>query len=352
MTTATPTPAALGYRMPAEWEPHAATWLAWPHKEESWPGNFAPIPAVWGEIVRALEAHERVNILVNDAAAGNRVRALLREAGISERNTSLCEIPTNDAWMRDHGPTFITRRHELAAVKWRYNAWGGKYPPWDLDDAVAEQVAAKVGVPVFHPGIILEGGSIDVNGKGTVLTTEACLLNRNRNPQLNREQIEALLRDYLGVRHVLWLGDGIVGDDTDGHIDDLARFVNATTVVTVIEEDRRDDNYERLQANHERLRRMTDQDGRALRVLTLPMPRPVFCDGQRLPASYANFYVANGVVVVPTFNDPNDAVALGTLQDAFPQRRIIGIHATEMVWGLGAIHCVTQQQPSCERVRE
>ncbi len=346
MVTAAATPAARGYRMPAEWEPHAATWLAWPHKEASWPGNFAPIPAVWVEIVRALEAQEQVNVLVNDAAAAGRVRALLRAAGVSDNNVSLHEIPTNDAWVRDHGPTFVTGAGHLAAVKWRYNAWGGKYPPWDLDDAVAVHIAERLAVPVFHPGIILEGGSIDVNGRGTVLTTEACLLNPNRNPRLSREQIETFLCDYLGVRHVLWLGDGIVGDDTDGHIDDLARFVGATTVVTVLEDDPQDENYQRLRANYERLQRMTDQDGRPLRVLTLPMPRPVLYDGQRLPASYANFYIANGAVLVPTFNDPHDAAALNTLQGVFPHRRVVGIHATAMVWGLGAIHCVTQQQPS------
>jgi len=345
-------PADLNYRMPAEWEPHAGTWLAWPHKEESWPGNFAPIPAVWAEIVRALEPSEHVNILVNDATAGNTVRKLLGAAGIPQRNVTLHAIPTNDAWVRDHGPTFLTRRAakhtDVAAVKWCFNAWGGKYPPWDRDEAVAEQVAARVGAPVFRPGIILEGGSIDVNGRGTLLTTEACLLNPNRNPHLTQTQIEQHLRDYLGVSHVLWLGEGIVGDDTDGHIDDLARFVDASTVVTVLEGDSHDENFARLQANHERLHRMTDQDGRTLRIVTLPMPRPVVYEGQRLPASYANFYIANAAVLVPTFNDPNDAVALQTLQRLFPQRHVVGIHATQMVWGLGAVHCVTQQQPAAD----
>jgi agmatine deiminase len=339
-------PAALGFRMPAEWEPHAATWLAWPHKENSWPGNFAPIPAVWVEIVRALAPDERVNILVNDSAAAAGVCDLLRAAGVPGRTVSLYEIPTDDAWIRDAGPIFITRRTEIAAVKWRYNAWGGKYPPWDLDDAVAEKICAASAVPVFRPGIVLEGGSIDVNGQGTLLTTEACLLNHNRNPHLRREEIEQYLRDYLGVRHILWLGQGIVGDDTDGHIDDLARFVDASTVVTVLETNSHDENFEALHANYERLCRMTDQDGNELRVITLPMPAPVFYRDQRLPASYANFYIGNGVVLVPTFNDPNDAVALQTLQNLFPQRRVAGIDATEMVWGLGAIHCVTQQQPA------
>jgi agmatine deiminase len=334
--------------MPAEWEPHAATWLAWPHKEDSWPGNFAPIPAVWVEIVRALAPSERVNILVDHAAAAAGVRDLLRAGVVSDRGVSLCEIPTDDAWIRDYGPLFITRHTEFAAVKWSYNAWGGKYPPWDLDDAVTEKICTSFGVPVFRPGIVLEGGSIDVNGQGTLLTTEACLLNPNRNPHLGRDEIERYLRDYLGAPHILWLGQGIAGDDTDGHIDDLARFVNPTTVVTVVETNPRDENFEALQANYQRLLAMTDQDGRPLRVITLPMPRAISYKGQRLPASYANFYIANGVVLLPTFDDPNDAVALQTLQRLFPQRRVVGIHAAEMLWGLGAIHCVTQQQPAAQ----
>ncbi len=336
--------------MPAEWEPHAATWLAWPHKEASWPGNFEPIPAIWVEMVRALAPHERVNILVNDDAMAAAVRARLRTGGVPLDHVSLHHIRTDDAWARDHGPTFVTRevdgRRELAVVDWRYNAWGGKYPPWENDDAVPKQIAARLGIRRFEPGIVLEGGSIDVNGRGTLLTTEACLLNPNRNPHLNRAQIEQYLRDYLGVRHILWLGDGIVGDDTDGHIDDLTRFVDPRTVLTVLEEDAGDENYDRLRANLERLQGMTDQDGRALRVVTLPMPEPVYYEAQRLPASYANFYIANGVVLVPAFNDRHDAAALHTLQEVFPTRRVVGINAREMVWGLGAFHCVTQQQPA------
>jgi agmatine deiminase len=344
------TPASLGFRMPAEWEPHAATWLAWPHKHESWPGNFGPIPQVWVEMVRALVPAEHVNILVNDADAAAGVRAILRGAQIADSHVTLHVVRTDDAWARDHGPTFITRRAhgrtELAVVDWLYNAWGGKYPPWDHDDAVPRHIAARLGVQRFQPGIVLEGGSIDVNGRGTLLTTEACLLNPNRNPHLSREQIEQHLRDYLGVRTILWLGDGIVGDDTDGHIDDLARFVDPGTVIVVLESDRRDENYERLRANYERLRHMTDQDGNALRVVTLPMPAPIFYEEQRLPASYANFYIANGVVLVPVFDDPNDPVALRTLAELFPDRRVVGIGARELVWGLGAFHCVTQQQPA------
>jgi agmatine deiminase len=344
------TPAALGFRMPAEWELHAATWLAWPHKEASWPGNFKPIPAIWTEMVRALATYERVNILANDDATAVAVREQLRAGAVPLENVALHQIRTDDAWARDHGPTFVIRevdgRRELAAIDWIYNAWGGKYPPWEHDNAVPQQVAARLGIRRFEPGIVLEGGSIDVNGCGTLLTTEACLLNPNRNPHLSRGQIEQYLRDYLGVRHILWLGDGIVGDDTDGHIDDLTRFVDPHTVVTVLEENRRDENYDRLRANHERLQHMTDQDGRLLRVVTLPMPAPVYYEEQRLPASYANFYIANGVVLVPVFNDPHDAAALRTLQELFPQRRVTGINAREMVWGLGAFHCVTQQQPA------
>ena len=349
MPSASPTPASLGFRMPAEWEPHAATWLSWPHKEASWPGYFEPIPAIWVAMTRALVPHERVNILVNDATMRRAVGDQLRAAGVPLDRITVHEIRTDDAWARDHGPTFVTRsaggRTELAAVDWIYNAWGGKYPPWDNDNAVPQQIATQIGIRRFEPGIVLEGGSIDVNGRGTLLTTEACLLNPNRNPELAREQIEQYLRDYLGVRHILWLGDGIVGDDTDGHIDDLARFVDPLTVVTVLETDPHDENYDRLQANYARLRTMTDQDGRPLRIVTLPMPAPVYCEDQRLPASYANFYIANGVVLVPVFDDPNDAPALEILQGLFPSRRVVGIEAREMVWGLGACHCVTQQEP-------
>ena len=344
------TPSALGFRMPAEWEPHAATWLSWPHKEASWPGNFAPIPGIWVEMVRALAPAEHVNILVNDAGAAAAVRALLRDAEVRLDNVTLHEIPTDDAWARDHGPTFVTRNVdagcEIAAIDWIYNAWGGKYPPWDKDDVVPTKIAAELGVPVFEPGIVLEGGSIEVNGCGTLLTSESCLLNTNRNPQLTRAQIERYLRDYLGVRHILWLGDGIVGDDTDGHIDDLTRFVDPTTVVTVVESNRDDENFEPLQENLARLRAMTDQDGRALRIVTLPMPAPVAYEGQRLPASYANFYIGNGAVLVPIFNDRNDEPALETIKSVLPGRRVVGINARELVWGLGAFHCVTQQQPA------
>jgi len=344
------TPARLGFRMPAEWEPHAATWLSWPHKEASWPGSFGAIPGIWVEMVRALVPHERVNILVNDAAPAAAVAELLRAGGVDLSHVDLHEITTDDAWARDHGPIFVTREadghRELAAVDWIYNAWGGKYPPWANDDVVPEKIASKLGVRRFVPGIVLEGGSIDVNGRGTLLTTESCLLNPNRNPQLSRAEIEAYLRDYLGVRHILWLGDGILGDDTDGHIDDLTRFVDASTVVTVVESDPDDENYQPLQDNLKRLQSMKDQDGRALHVISLPMPAPVEHEGQRLPASYANFYIGNGAVLVPIFDDPHDEQVLATLRSLFPTRRIVGIPSRQLVWGLGAFHCVTQQQPA------
>jgi agmatine deiminase len=347
LLTPTPgSPAALGFRMPAEWEPHAATWLSWPHKEASWPGKLERIPPIWVEMVRHLVGGEAVDILVNDAAPAAAVHALLAGAGVPLARVRLHDVPTDDAWMRDHGPTFITRGEELALVDWIYNAWGGKYPPWEHDDRVPRALTALLQVPRFEPGLVLEGGSIDVDGAGTLLTTEQCLLNPNRNPGRSRAALEQALCDYLGARRVLWLGDGILGDDTDGHVDDLTRFVAPATVVTVVEEDPADPNYKPLQDNLQRLRRMRDAADRPLRILTLPMPTPVEYEGQRLPASYANFYIGNAVVLVPVFDCPNDARALATLREVFPTRRVVGITATDLVWGLGAFHCVTQQQPA------
>jgi agmatine deiminase len=343
-------PAALGYRMPAEWEPHVATWLSWPHKEASWPGKLARIPPLWVEMVRALVAGEVVRILVNDAAPADAVRALLQRAGVPMARVELYAVPTDDAWMRDHGPTFITRRGAsggaTALVDWIYNAWGGKYPPWENDDRVPHALGARLGLPVFSPGIVLEGGSVDVDGQGTLLTTESCLLNPNRNPHLSRAELEQILCDFLGARRVLWLGDGIVGDDTDGHIDDLTRFVAPATVVTVREDDPRDENHARLHDNHRRLLAMRDAQGRPLRVVTLPMPEPLHHEDSRLPASYANFYVGNAAVLVPVFGSGRDAAALEILQELFSGRRVVGINAVDLVWGLGAFHCVTQQQPA------
>ncbi len=353
MTTPFPagaTPASLGFRMPPEWARHRGTWLSWPHKEASWPGNFAPVPYVFAEMVRALTPHEEVHINVRDEAMEQDVRHVLAHARVGTHNVFFHHFPTNDAWCRDHGPIFVQRevngRREEAIVDWGYNAWGGKYPPFDLDDVIPTKIGGKFGIPVFHPGIVMEGGSLDVNGLGTLLTTEACLLNENRNPHLTREQIEGYLRDYLGVTKILWLGDGIVGDDTDGHVDDITRFTDARTIVTVVEEDPADENYDLLQENLERLQSMTDQDGQPFRIVELPMPRPVIYDDTRLPASYANFYIANGVVLVPTYDAERDPIALERLQQCFPDRRVLGIDCTELVWGLGAFHCVSQQWPA------
>ena len=336
--------------MPAEWEPHRGTWLSWPHKEASWPGKFSPVPRRFAAMVRLLADHEEVHINVAGPAMEAGVRSLLADEGADTGNVCFHHNPTNDAWCRDHGPIFIQRDHagrrEQAVVDWGYNAWGGKYPPYDLDDVVPTRIAAELALPVFKPGIVMEGGSIDVNGRGALLTTEACLLNPNRNPQLDRAGIERHLRDFLGVSTILWLGDGIAGDDTDGHVDDLTRFVDPTTVVTVVEDDPTDENYEPLQENLERLMSMADQDGHPLRVVTLPMPRPLYHEGQRLPASYANFYIANGLVLLPTYDPPRDEEALATVRELFPGREVVGIDCTDLVWGLGAFHCVTQQWPA------
>ncbi len=335
--------------MPAEWAPHRGTWLSWPHKEASWPGKFEPVPPIFARMVHYLAEGEEVHINVLDATMEADVRRRVAAEGANMANVFFHRFPTNDAWCRDHGPIFVQRNtphgREEAIIDWGYNAWGGKYPPYDLDDQIPTLVGQEYGIRVFHPGIVMEGGSIDVNGAGTLLTTEACLLNPNRNPELSREQIEQYLKDYLGVRHILWLGDGIEGDDTDGHVDDLTRFVNPTTVVTVVEKNRKDRNYEPLQENLQRLAKMADQDGRPLQVVHLPMPRRLEYEGQRLPASYANFYIANRVILVPTYDDPADGEALRVLERCFPGRRVIGIDCTDLVWGLGAFHCVSQQWP-------
>lgn len=343
------TPARLGYAMPAEWEPHEATWLSWPHKEESWPGLFDAIPYVWAEIVRALVPFEEVRILVADEEMEHRARQVLAKARVSVDQVRFFHIPTDDAWIRDHGPTFLLNRMErrLLVVDWEYNAWGGKYAPWDSDNAVPQRIAEALDLPLAQPGMVLEGGSIDVNGRGTLLTTESCLLNPNRNPNLTREQIEQKLCEYLGVRHVLWLGQGIIGDDTDGHIDDLARFVAPRRVVAAVSEDRSSPDYAALADNFERLRRSRDQDGQPLEIIPLPMPEPIFHQGQQLPASYANFYIGNATVLVPTFGVPQDRQALALFEKLFPDRRVVGILCRDLIWGLGAIHCVTQQQPRC-----
>jgi agmatine deiminase len=307
------------------------------------------VPGVFAEIVRHLAPREEVHINVADAAMEAGARTVLARAGVATGNVWFHRHLTNDAWCRDHGPVFVQRPGASGAesliVDWGYNAWGGKYPPFDDDDRIPTEIAAELGIPVVHPGIVMEGGSIDVNGAGTLLTTESCLLNPNRNPSLDRAGIEASLSRFLGVTRILWLGDGIEGDDTDGHVDDLTRFVDPTSVVTVVEEDPSDPNYRPLRENLERLRTMRDQDGRPLDVVTLPMPRPMYQGDQRLPASYANFYIANGAVLLPGYDPERDETARGTLQRCFPDREVILIDCTDLVWGLGAIHCVTQQWP-------
>ena len=339
------TPAVLGYRMPAEWEPHTATWLSWPRREGiSFPDSFDRVMPALRAMVEALIESEQVCINVRNEAHEAEARVVLR--GLPMERISFHVVPTNEPWCRDHGPIFLTRHLDpkLAAVDWDYNAWGNKYPPFDLDEVAPTRIAKILDVPVFYPGMILEGGAIDVNGAGALLTTESCLLNKNRNPNLSREEIEQRLRDYLGVRDILWLGDGITGDDTDGHIDDFARFVSESAVVTVVEENRDDENYEPLRKNLARLRAM--KIGAALDIITLPMPKKIVRDGLRLPATYANFYIANTRVLVPTFADPADEVALSVLRECFPNRRVIGIDCRELIWGLGAFHCLTQQQPA------
>lgn len=368
------TPVALGYRMPAEWERHDATWIAWPHNRSDWPGKFEPIPWVYAEIVRHLARSERVNILVDGEAGEAKAREVLVRAcilpevaiepGQPAPNIDFVHLPTNRVWTRDYGPIFV-RRSSLAtgdnlptvgATAWRFNAWA-KYDDWMLDAPVSAAIANYLGVPVWEPEIdldgqrrrvVLEGGSIDVNGQGTLITTEECLLSdvQQRNPGVSRERLEQLFTDYLGANHVIWLERGMAGDDTHGHVDDITRFVSPDTVITAIEDDPSDPNHELLAENFRKLTTSTDQSGKPLRVLKLPMPSPVYFRGQRLPASYANFYIANSAVLVPVFNDANDRTALNVLADIFPSRQIVGIYCGDFIWGLGALHCMTQQQPA------
>ncbi len=339
------------YRMPAEWEPHLATYIVWPHNLETWPGKFEPIPGIFAQMAAALSQFEPVRILIKDVRIEDEVGSMIRDAGGRPERIEMIAIPTNDSWIRDHGPIFVNRigagvrGPAQIALDWRFNSWGEKYGAFELDDVVPRRLAERYGFEVIEADIVLEGGSIEVNGAGTVLTTESCLLNRNRNPSLGRAEIEDYLRTYLGVTNVLWLGDGITGDDTDGHIDDLARFVAPDAIVTVVEDDPADANYRALRDNLERLRAMRDQDGRPFRIETLPMPPAMHYDGTRLPASYANFYIANGGVLVPTFDRPADAIAMATLARLLPGRRMVAIPSTDLVWGLGAIHCLTQQHP-------
>ncbi|HTR35657.1 MAG TPA: agmatine deiminase family protein [Bryobacteraceae bacterium] len=337
------TPTQLGFRLPAEWEPHEATWLAWPHERGDWPGKFAPIPWVYGDIVRRLAEVEKVRILVEDAAAEKAARRVLTKCAANTNAVEFFRHATNRSWTRDTCPVFVRNgKGEVAVTDWIFNGWA-KYDNWREDNSVPSFVAKKRKMRRFEPGIVLEGGSIDVNGAGLLLTTEECLLSDSvqvRNPGLTRADLERYFADYFGIRRTIWLGKGIAGDDTHGHIDDLARFVDEKTVVTMIEEDPAEANYAPLRENLKLLRRT------GLRVVTLPMPKPVYFDGQRLPASYANFYIANGLVLVPVFNDPNDRIALNSLAKLFPTREVVGIYCGDLVLGLGTLHCMTMQQPA------
>ena len=341
-------PSSLGYRMPAEWELHAATWLSWPRPDGiSFPDAYERVMPAFAQMVDALADSEPVCINVWDAAHQSEVSRQLSRCGARDGHVRFYRHPAYEPWCRDHGPIFVKRQQppESAVIDWAYNAWGGKYPPHDLDDAVPTRVAEALGLPVYEPGIVMEGGSVDVNGRGTLLTTRSCLLNPNRNPHLDELQIEGYLRDYLGVSNVVWLGDGIEGDDTDGHVDDITRFVNEISVLTVVETDLGDANHFPLKANLDALRGMRLEDGSAANITELPMPARIERDGLRLPASYANFYIANKVVLLPVFADARDAEAVQILSNAFPSRVVVPIDCTELIWGLGAFHCLTQQQP-------
>jgi agmatine deiminase len=358
---ATP-PARLGYRMPAEWEPHEATWIAWPHNRDDWPGKFAPVPWVYTEIVRLLGRSEPANVLVKGRKMARRAADQLDAAGADLARVSFVKAPTDRVWTRDSGPTFVVNpsaedpAERVGLIDWRFNGWA-KYANHRRDDRLPARIARRLGLRRWEPTVeadgqpwrvVMEGGAIDVNGKGTLLTTEECLLSdvQARNPALDRAAIESVLADHLGASHVVWLGRGIAGDDTHGHVDDIARFVDEQTVVAAVEPRASDPNHEPLQDNLRRLREARDQDGNPLRVVELPMPAPVAFEGQRLPASYANFYIANSLVLVPTFNDTNDRHALNVLASLFPGREVVGVHAVDLVLGLGTLHCLTQQQPA------
>jgi len=350
------TPEKLGFRMPAEWEPHEATWIGWPHNTTDWPGKMSAIQWVYGEIVRHLSAGELLRILVNNKAHELKARRVLDRVGVLADRVEFVRIPTNRGWARDFGPIFLKHgdpQAQMSIARFQFNAWA-RYPDWQKDNRIPERVAAKFDIPLVpvnqqSRGVVLEGGSIDVNGQGTLLTTEECLMDDSiqvRNPGFSRQDYEEVFRRYLGVTQVLWLSKGIAGDDTHGHVDDLCRFVDPYTVVVCQESNASEANYPILAENRERLEGMRCEDGRKVGIVPLPMPAPLYFDGQRLPASYANFYIGNSAVLVPTFNDPNDRVALGILSDLFPDRTVVGIHAVDLVWGFGTIHCLTQQQPA------
>lgn len=342
-------PSRLGFHFPAEFAPQRAMWLSWPHKEASWPGKIDTIFPVYSQFIKLISQNQKVCINVADEKMKAFATKQLELVNCSFENVEFYFHPTNDAWCRDHGPAFIVNyeKKEKAIVDWGYNAWGEKYPPYDLDDVIPTLIGEKLGLPVFNPNIVMEGGSVEFNGRGTLLTTTACLLNENRNPHLSQKQIEEYLINYYGVENILWLRDGIVGDDTDGHIDDITRFVNEDTVVTVVEESKSDENYELLQENLELLSKMRLENGKQVNIIELPMPKPVIYDEQRLPASYANFYIGNKHVVVPTFRDTkNDEQALNILQSCFKERKVVGLDSTDLIWGLGSFHCLSQQEPA------
>jgi agmatine deiminase len=359
-------PAQTRLRMPAEWEPHASTWLAWPHYRGDWPGKFEPIPWVYAEIIRHLGRHERVDLIVNSKPSEKQARKVLSKANALTKNVHFHRWPTNRVWTRDSGCTFVIHAHvaagdspvhsepgpSLSAITWRFNAWA-KYSNYQHDEKISTRMAKAAHASAIHPmhgklRVVLEGGSIDVNGHGTLLTTEECLLSeaQQRNPRMSRADYEKLFLDHLGVTNVIWLGSGVTGDDTHGHVDDISRFVSPGTVITAVESNKNDPNYAPLQENIRRLRTATNQDGKPLSIIELPMPGPVVFEGRRLPASYANFYIANGIVLAPVFNDPNDRFALEILASQFPAREVVGIYSGDLIWGFGAMHCMTQQQPA------
>ena len=349
MKISRPTPKELGYRFPAEFELHAATWLSWPHKEASWPGKIQSIYPSYCLFIKAVSDHEPVHINVVNEEMKSFALDKLSEHSVHADNIKFFTNPTNDAWCRDHGPGFLVNPNAAQPkiiVDWNYNAWGNKYPPFDLDDQIPTLIATAYQIPVLYPDIIMEGGSVDFNGKGTLITSESCLLNPNRNPLLSRTGIEAYLEAYYGVNQVLWVKDGIVGDDTDGHIDDTVRFVNEDTVLAVVEHNKSDENHEILQRNLSDLKTMRLLNGNTLNVIELPMPDKIMHEGPRLPASYANFYIANGLVVVPTFQSAQDENAIRIIQKCFPDRRVTGIDSTDIIWGLGSFHCLSQQEPA------
>ena len=353
----TQTPRALGYRMPAEWELHEATWLAWPWNHEDWPGKFQPIPWLYAEIIRLLAARERVHLIVRDTKEAKRATSILKRAGADLAQVSFHLWPTDRVWTRDSGPIFVRNKEgRVALTNWHFNAWA-KYSDWGLDDQIPRRVAELLQLREWQPTLeidgvarrlVLEGGSIDTNGQGTLLTTEECLLSeiQQRNPGLSRAQLEQAFSDYLGIDHVIWLNRGVAGDDTHGHVDDISRFVAPDTIVTAVEANTKDPNHEPLAENLGRLKTARTLEGKQFTIVELPLPRPVVFRKQRLPASYANFYLANGLVLMPTFHDHNDRIALNILAQVFPDREVIGIHSVDLIWGLGALHCMSQQQPA------